>query len=142
MKRYLPILFLIIIVSIFFKQFFFSGLVPIPSDTIVGLYNPYRDLFAKDYPRGIPFKNFLITDPVRQEYPWRFLSIQIEKELRLPLWNPYNFSGSPLLANFQSAPFYPLNILLFILPFQLGWSLLIILQPLLTGFFLYLYLQK
>lgn len=48
----------------------------------------------------------------------------------------------PLLGNLQSALLYPLNIFLFLLPFQLGWSILVFLQPLLAGLFLYAYLIK
>ncbi|HVA96233.1 MAG TPA: YfhO family protein [Candidatus Acidoferrales bacterium] len=141
MKKFIvPVLFAIII-GIFFYPFFLHGRLPIPSDTIVGLYHPFRDLYAKEYPNGIPYKNFLITDPVRQQYPWRNLAITIEKQAQLPLWNPYSFAGTLLLANFQSAVFYPLNIFLFIFPFWLGWSLLVFLQPLLAGLFLYLYLR-
>lgn len=142
MNKILPLLFIVIITILFFWQFFLKGLLPVPADTIIGLYHPYRDLYAKDYPNGIPFKNFLITDPVRQQYPWRELVISIEKRLELPLWNPYQMSGTPLLANFQSAAFYPLNILLFLLPLNIAWSILIFLQPLLAGIFLYLYLRN
>ncbi len=142
MKKIFPVLFIILVVVIFFSQFLLKGLLPIPADTIIGLYHPFRDLYAKDYPRGIPFKNFLITDPVRQQYPWKKLVIEAEKKLSLPLWNPYSFSGTPLLANFQSAAFYPLSILFFVLPFNMAWSLLIFLQPLLAGIFLYLYLSN
>lgn len=140
MKKLLHVGFIFLVVAVFFWQFLFKGLLPIPSDTIVGLYNPFRDFYAKDYPRGIPFKNFLITDPVRQQYPWRSLVVASEKKLNLPLWNPYNFAGSPLLANFQSGSFYPLNVLFFILPFNIAWSLLILLSPFLGGIFLYFYL--
>src|SRR3990167_11232299 len=142
MKKIIPLAIIIIVPFIFFWQFFIKGLLPIPADTIIGLYHPFRDLYAKDYPRGIPFKNFLITDPVRQQYPWKELAINIEKNWELPIWNPYNFSGTPLLANFQSAVFYPLNILFFILPFSFSWSLFILLAPILAGIFLYLYLQN
>src|SRR5579872_139453 len=106
MKKLLPLLLLGAIIGVFFKSFFLQNLLPIPSDTIVGLYNLFRDFYAKDFPRGIPFKNFLITDPVRQEYPWRFESLLQEKLRQLPLWNPYNFAGTPLLANDQSASLY------------------------------------
>lgn len=133
---------ILIAVFAFFAPFWLKGLLPIPSDTIVGLYHPFRDLYAKNYPNGIPFKNFLITDPVRQTYPWRELSISMLKKPELPLWNPYGFSGTPLLANFQSAVFYPFNLALFIFPFSLGWSILIFLQPLLAGIFLYFYLSN
>ncbi len=142
MKNIFPVLIITGLVLLFFWQFFLKGLLPIPSDTIIGLYHPFRDLYAKNYPRGIPFKNYLITDPVRQIYPWKNLAVYMEKNLNLPLWNPYSLSGTPLLANFQSSVFYPLNILLFILPFSLGWSVLIFMEPFLAGIFLYFYLEN
>lgn len=131
----------VVVVLVFFRPFIFGGKLPIPADTIIGLYHPFRDLYAKIYPNGIPFKNSLVTDPVRQQYPWKQLATSLEKKLELPLWNSYSFSGTPHLANFQSGSLYPLNILYFLLPFNLAWSLLIILQPLLAGLFLYFYLK-
>lgn len=142
MKKISPYLFIVLTVGVFFWQFFLKGLLPIPADTIIGLYHPFRDLYAKDYPNGIPFKNFLITDPIRQQYPWRELAISAEKIFELPIWNPYSFSGAPLLANFQSASFYPLNILFFLISFDIGWNLIIFLGPVLGGIFLYLYLNS
>jgi hypothetical protein len=127
---------------LFFKALFLQVKLPIPSDTIVGLYYPFRDLFLKTNPNGIPYKNFLITDSVRQQIPWKELVITAEKNFNLPLWNPYNFAGTPLLANFQSGAFYPFNIIFFVLPFNTSWSLLILLQPLLAGIFLYFYLDN
>lgn len=142
MKSILAVCLLVVISILFFWQVFLKGFLPIPSDTIVGLYHPFRDLYARDYPNGIPFKNFLITDPVRQQYPWRLVSIDLLKQFKLPLWNPYTFAGTPLLGNFQSAPFYPLNVLFFVAPFPLTWTALIVLQPLLGSIFLYLYLRE
>lgn len=142
MRKILPVLFIFLVVIVFFWQFFIKGLLPIPADTIIGLYHPFRDLYARNYPNGIPFKNFLITDPVRQQYPWRELEVSLEKRFQLPLWNPYNFAGTPLLANFQSASFYPLNVSFYLMPFTLGWSLVIFLAPLLSGIFLYFYLDN
>ena len=143
MKRKLivPLLFLLI-TAVFAYPFLLHGKLPIPSDTIIGLYHPFRDLYAKTYPNGIPYKNFLITDPVRQQYPWRSLAIDLENQSQLPLWNPYSFGGTPLMANFQSATLYPLNMFLMIFPFAIGWSLLVLLQPLLAGLFLYFYLRR
>lgn len=141
MKRILIPLALIIVTLLFFWKFFLQSLLPIPADTIVGMYHPWRDFFAQEYPSGIPFKNFLITDPVRQQYPWRKLAVESLKQGKWPLWNPYTFSGTPLLASFQSAAFYPLNILFFVLSFEIAWSILIILQPILAGLFLFLYLR-
>ncbi|HSA84321.1 MAG TPA: hypothetical protein VLF20_05575, partial [Patescibacteria group bacterium] len=136
MKFKIPFLYLFVflfITFLFFNPVFISGKLPIPADTIIGLYHPYRDLYASEYPRGIPFHNSQITDPVRQQYPWKVLSIDSLKSGQLPLWNPYNFAGTPLLANMQSAVFYPLNIFFFIMPYQFAWSLLIVSQPILAG---------
>lgn len=138
--KFLPVLILFFLSVLFFKSFILQGNLPIPSDTIVGLYYPFRDAYFKTNPNGLPYKNFLITDPVRQQYPWKNLSINQMKDASLPLWNPYNFSGTPLLANFQSAVFYPLNFLFFLIPFNVSWSILIFLQPVLAGIFLYYYL--
>lgn len=134
-------LLIILAVFIFFNQFFLFGKIPIPADTIVGMYHPWRDVTWDNLSAGVPFKNFLITDPVRQQYVWRELTVNQLKNGKLPLWNPYSFSGTPLLAGFQGAPFYPLNILFFILPFHLAWGILVVLQPLLAGLFLYAYLR-
>ena len=46
------------------------------------------------------------------------------------------------MADFQTAVFYPFNFFYFLLPFNFSWTLLIMLQPLLAGFFMYLFLKK
>ncbi len=135
-----------IIISLAAVILFFSFLlikkgVPLPADALVGMYHPWRDLYKKEFPVGYPYKNFLITDPVRQQYPWKTAVINQFKQKQLPLWNPYSFSGYPLLANFQSGAFYFINILFLTFNFNLGWSLYIILQPVLALLFMYLFLK-
>ncbi len=142
MKKLVLLIPLLFTVIIFFRPFILQSKLPIPSDTIVGLYHPFRDLYSKENPRGIPFKNFLITDPVRQQYPWRWISVEIEKRGYFPLWNPYTMAGAPLLASMQPASLYPLNILFFLMPFSLAWSILIFLEMILAGIFLFIYLDS
>ena len=132
----------ILLVAGFFYQTILYQKLPVPSDTLVGLYHPWRDAFARDYPRGIPFKNFLITDPIRQQIPWRKIVIDSWKAGTRPGWNPYSFAGVPLDANNQAAPYYPLNILFFLFEFPVAWTLLIMLQPMLAGTFFYLYVRR
>jgi hypothetical protein len=140
--KILLIVFLFLLSLVFFKALFLQGNLPIPSDTIVGLYYPFRDIFAKTNPNGIPYKNFLITDSVRQQIPWKTLVVEAERQFKLPIWNPYNFGGTPLLANFQSGALSPFNLLFLVLPFSSSWSLIIFLQPLLAGVFLFFYLSN
>lgn len=54
----------------------------------------------------------LQADGVLQFYPWRDLVFSAWGSGHLPLWNPYQLCGTPLLANSQSAGFYPLHIVL------------------------------
>jgi hypothetical protein len=142
MKKILPIIVIVIVCAIFFYPTILSGKLPVPADTLVGLYHPWRDLYAATNPRGVPYKNFLITDPVRQQIPWRKLAIDDLTRGKFPLWNPYNFSGTPLLANIQAGTFYPLNLFFFFLPFDIAWTALIMIQPILAALFLYLYLRR
>ncbi len=142
MKKYFPVLLIIIICLSFFYKTITKGLLPVPIDTLIGLYHPWRDLYAATNPRGVPYKNFLITDPIRQQIPWRKLVVDDLKKGILPLWNPYNFSGSPLSANIQSGAWYPMNIFFLFMPFSSAWTLLIILQPILSAVFLYFYLRN
>jgi len=105
------------------------------------MYFPWLD-YKWGYLVGVPVKNSLLTDIISQLYPWRDLAINIWKSGQIPLWNVYSFSGTPLLANWQSAVFYPLNLLMFLLGNGIGWSAIIILQPFLALVFTYLYLRE
>lgn len=131
---------IVVILGFFYKTIAF-GTVPIPSDDLVGLYHPWRDAYAQNFQNGVPYKNFLITDPIRQQIPWRKQVIDAAKRWDLPLWDATSFSGVPLLGNIQSGALYPLNILFFVFPFIVAWSMLIISQPLLGGIFLYAFLR-
>ena len=136
-----PVL-LILISLFFFWPFIVKGKIPIPADTIVGMYHPWRDVVWDGFTSGVPFKNPLITDPVRQQYVWKELAIEQYKKLQWPLWNPYTHSGMPLLANFQTAAFYPANLLFFIFNFKTTWGIFILLQPILASLFMYYYLKN
>jgi uncharacterized membrane protein YfhO len=134
---------LLVLVFSFFLPKLILGKVPIPSDSLLGLYHPWRDNSYEGYsPEKFPVKNPLITDPILQTYPWRFLSVENIKDLHFPLWNPYSFSGQPLLANMQSASFQLLNIIFVGLPFNLSWGIQIILPIFLTSIFMFLFLKS
>lgn len=127
----------------FFVPSLLKGEIPIPADSVLGLYHPFRDTSVDGYnPGKFPVKNPLITDPVLQTYPWKSLVVKSIKSASFPFWNPYSFSGQPLLANVQSSTFSVLNVLFFILPFNFAWAFQIILSSILTAIFMFTFLKN
>src|SRR5436190_24315622 len=49
-------------------------------------------------------------------FPMHVLTADAWSSLQVPAWNPFAFSGTPLLAASQSGVFYPLNALFLFLP--------------------------
>lgn len=141
-KTLIPLFIFISIAIVFFYPFLFKGLIPFPGDIILGSYHPFKDVIWEGRKAGFPVKNFIINDVVKQLYPWRFLAISLLKKRQLPLWNPYQFTGTPLLAQIFTGVFYPLNIFFFIFDFNLTWGLLIFFQPILVSIFTYLFLRN
>ncbi len=71
--------------------------------------------------------------PTLQFYPWREFAFAELRAGRLPAWNPYLGAGAPLLANQQTAIFYPPNWLLLALPILFGMSLIALLHMFWAG---------
>ena len=141
LKKIWPIFFLLL-VTIFLFSPVFKGQMPFPGDTLIGAYYPWRDLSWQNRTTEYPLKNITINDATNQFYPWRYLAIKLMKQGELPLWNNYEFSGTPLLAVPSTAALYPLNFLFFIFSFNKAWTILVILQPFLAGTFFYLFLRN
>lgn len=131
----------ILLVSFLFSPFLIQEKMPLPAENLLGLAHPFRDVVWDRFSAGVPVKNPLIADPFLQTYVWKKEAFDQIKNGQMPLWNIYTFSGTPLLANFQSSVFNPLNIFLF-LPFWLGWSILIFSQQILASIFMFIYLRN
>lgn len=130
--------FLAILVLFFFPLF--QKKVPLPLDGLVGVYYPWLD-YKFGFSVGVPVKNPALSDVFSQVHPWRLLSISSWKNGEIPLWNPYSFMGTPHLANWLSAPLYPLNLIIALLGPIWGWSVFLLLQPILQMVFMFLYLR-
>ncbi len=107
---------------------------------MVSFFAPWNTTRFSGWEQGIPNKPIGL-DNLNLFYPYKQLSIDLIKQGMLPLWNPYNFTGNVLMANFQSAIFYPLNIIYFLFPMIDAWSIMVAIQPLLAGVFTYLFLS-
>jgi hypothetical protein len=136
----IPLLFFCLTLLFFYPLL--KGHVPFPGDNLVANFAPYNTYAHLGYaPGGVPNKA-QGHDVIREAFPWKFFVIESFKNGQIPFWTPYNFSGSPLMANFQSAVFYPLNLIFFLLPFLQAWSLFIFLAPFFAALFTYFFLQE
>lgn len=138
LNKFWPLIFITFLWFVFASPFFLKGKIPFAGDYQVTFFAPWSQYsqFA------MPVKNNAMPDVIDQLYPWKHLVISDWKNGEIPLWNPYQFGGTPLLANYQSAAFSPMNILFFIFPFKIGWALLVLLQPLLAAFGMYFFVKK
>lgn len=126
---------------VIFWQFFLKGLYPFPGNYLLAWYEPWKSDHFINGVISIPHKP-INEDLFRIDYPFKTLSIDILKKFELPLWNPYNGSGMPLLANTNSKFLDPFNILFLFLTYPLAWSIYIIIQPILAGYFTFIYCRK
>lgn len=55
-------------------------------------------------------------DGIAQNFPLRVLVAESLRHGEIPFWNPYNFSGTPLLATIHPGVFYPGNLPFLVLP--------------------------
>lgn len=74
-----------------------------------------------------------LSDPVWQFVPWLSLARRELLAGRLPLWNPYQDGGVPLLGNSLSALLSPLVWPVLLLGADPGWNLSLLLRLLLAG---------
>ena len=135
------LLFVIIIGLLFiYRQVIFDGKILFPSNFLAQFYSPWRTEKFLGWEAGIPHKP-IGDDQIRIFYPERTFTNDMLAKKTIPLWNPYNFAGTPFLANFQSSIFYPLNILYFFLPQIIAWEILLFIQPIMAAFFMFLFLS-
>jgi len=141
MKRFWPRISIpVVIIAAVWALFSFpswgKGMIPFPSTYLVTFFPPWSATY------GMPVKNNAMPDVITQIYPWKRVTIADWKQGEVPLWNPYSFSGTAHAGNYQSAVFSPVNLLFFLFAEKTAWSVMILLQPLLAGLFMYLFLRS
>jgi hypothetical protein len=114
MRNLVPLGFLVLfVVPLFFSSFILSG----------------KPLWGSDF--------------VTQFYPWKkFIYDHIWHQGSLPLWNPYLFSGTPIIANIQASMFYPLGFLYYLLPPVLAYGYSTMLHCALGSVLMYLFMHQ
>lgn len=86
--------------------------------------------------------NRLLSDPPFQMQPWLHFALEELRAGRLPLWNPHNGGGQPLLANYQSSLLSPWNLPFLVLPFGMALWVSAGLKLFALGLFTYLLLRE
>jgi hypothetical protein len=87
------------------------------------------------------FSVFIERDLSAFFIPPRYLWVTLAKSCEIPLWNPYNSSGIPLLATLQPGICYPPHVFYLFLPFNLVWNWMIILHFVFSGATIYMLLR-
>jgi len=137
----LIVVFILIVVCLFFYKSIFFGQIPFPGDLLANIAPFKTEPFLGFAPGGYPNKA-QGQDVLSEMYPWRYFSVSQLKSGHIPFWNPYNFSGNTHMQNYQTGIFYPLTFVFFFLPFQVAWTVFILIQPVLAMVFMYLFLRE
>jgi hypothetical protein len=83
----------------------------------------------------------LLGDDLTQNYPLRLLTGDQIRDGHLPLFNPYIWSGAPLLAGWNAAAAYPLTWLFAILPGTAAWTINMIVTWAVAGLGMFWFLR-
>lgn len=97
-----PLLLLFALCLMFWSRVLFTDQVLLPGAMLRG-FAPFGD------DANAPW-SILQWDALAQYFPWRHFAAQSLRGGQIPLWNPFQFAGTPFVANAQSAVFYPLNL--------------------------------
>ncbi len=122
-------LLLLILVAILFPATFLNGEHITPAALLYA-----QSPWDHHVPDGVDIpSNAIAFEPLTTFYYWYALTKEAIEGGEWPLWNPQQFCGLPLLANFQSAVFYPPRVLHAFLELNLASTLFIMLRVWLCG---------
>lgn len=88
----------------------------------IGPWDQIAGFWPWNKPSDKPW-DVLQADGALQFYGWRDLVFESWHRGKIPFWNPYQFGGTPLLANSQSGALYPLHIIVGVLGIPTGIAL-------------------
>ncbi|MCC6142496.1 MAG: YfhO family protein [Candidatus Hydrogenedentes bacterium] len=118
-----------------FPGTFLRGELIWPSD-ILYLVQPWKSLAPEGF--SVP-KNPIMSDVLTAFHPYYRCTEEALKAGEWPLWNPNQCAGTPLLANCQSAVFYPPRLLHALgLSIPLATTIYVLLKVWLCGFTAYI----
>ncbi|MBX3119544.1 MAG: hypothetical protein KF784_10800 [Fimbriimonadaceae bacterium] len=119
LKKNWPILLLLIVTVIPVWKAVFAG-------EAIGPWDHIRHFAPFNGPKPETPWDVLQADGALQFYAWRDLVFESWRHGEVPVWNPYQLGGAPLMGNSQSGALYPPHILMGVLrvPTPLAMGLL------------------
>ncbi|MEK7073845.1 MAG: hypothetical protein AAB960_00785, partial [Patescibacteria group bacterium] len=140
-RRYIIFIVLGILTAALFLPVFLKGMVPIPADFMLAWYEPWKTGYSI---HGVPTLAHkpVVDDAFRHLYPLRVIASRMMREGLVPLWNPYNAAGTPLLAIMHPWYLTPFGLFFLFLSPELAWTLYVMFQPIVLGMATYWYARK
>ncbi|MGQ9603687.1 MAG: YfhO family protein [bacterium] len=125
-----------ILVTIFFWRELFTD------QTLItfSLKNTYP--WLEDLDHGNLETSSMSSDCILSYYPRRVFATEWIRQGKIPYWNHHQFCGTPFLANFQTAVFYPVNILLYAFDPPTQMDFFIYIHVVLAALFTYLLARR
>jgi hypothetical protein len=125
-------LLLVILITLFLGKPLFANQPLLAADLLYHLDPLWQPMAPPGF--TVP-TNQVLSDQVFEFYPWQKFVREALAAGQLPLWNPYVYAGHPLLANAQSAPFDPFNLLAYLWPLAQSFVVVAFLRLLCAGSF-------
>ncbi len=122
-----------VVLAILFPGTVLRGEVAIASNLLFEV-PPWNHHVPHDFE---PVRNRTTLESVTQFSAWNQVTQEALQDGEWPLWNPYVFTGVPLLANYQSAVLYPPHVLTAFLDIPVAMSVYLLLKLWLCGMFAY-----
>ncbi len=138
-EKVLPVIAFVATFLLFFYPILF-GNVAFNGPALVSLYTPFMFEEYEGYPAGVPSMQGM-SDQIKLYVPYLRFTRDQWRAGQIPLWNPHNFSGTPHLAEWQSAVFYPLILLGSAISLVNMWHVLVITGFVFCSVFTYWYLR-
>jgi len=133
----LTLLLLLAALFVLFRQSLFTGKVLSQADALYQ-FEPWKS----HAPPGFQASNPLLLDQSIAFLPWKDFEAEQLRKGSLPLWNPHNYAGQPIVGTYQSAIYSPFSWIYYLWPSWRAQVWIAILKLLLAGYFLYLYLSR
>ncbi|MFH1312163.1 MAG: YfhO family protein [Candidatus Eisenbacteria bacterium] len=135
-KDVIAVAFLCLVITLFFAQELFTDRTLV-TFRLTNVFPWLSDATQEELDQAS-----VTSDCTFSYFPRRVFATRMIRQGQIPYWNPHQFGGTPFLANFQSAVFYPVNLMLYGFDPATQMDLFLYLHFLVAAIFTYLFARK